>query len=92
MMQRIHIHMYTTGDIVPPNEEIFAKDESFISVKHLLIATFIFSGSSSNLHPNAVAPPGSQQANQMFGANHQGAVTESQSVVQQHPNIGAAQQ
>ena len=69
-----------------------AKDESFISVKHLLIASFIFSGSSSNLHPNAVAPPGSQQANQMFGANHQGAATDPQSIIQQRPSNGAAQQ
>ena len=69
-----------------------AKSESFISVKHLLIASFIFSGSSSNLHPNAVAPPGSQQANQMFGANHQGAATDPQSIIQQRPSNGAAQQ
>jgi len=52
----------------------------------------VLPGSSSSLHPNAVAPPGSQQANQMFGANHQGAATDPQSVVQQRPSNGAAQQ
>ena len=53
-----------------------------------------YSGSSSNLHQIAVAPPRSQQqVNHMgYGTNYQGAVTESQSVVRQQPSIGATQQ